>query len=309
MKVLISGGAGFIGSHVTEELLNHHYDVVLIDNLATGSSSNVPNNVKFYNYDLNDPEMEYVFEMEKPDIVIHLAAQASVTASMRDPYMDFYTNTAGTLRLLLLTNKYQVKKFLFASTAAVYGEPLYFPIDEKHKTNPQSYYAQSKFSAENYITLYEVLNGLDSCILRFSNVYGPRQNPNGEAGVISIFINKFLNKETVSIYDGSQTRDFIYVKDVASACRHAIASEKKGVFNVSSGTETTINDLFNLLAKEFDSDLSPSYKPLRQGEIERSVLDNKKAKFELGWNAEHSLLEGLKETVKYYMNEVAVYKY
>lgn len=304
MKVLISGGAGFIGSHVTEELLKYYYDVVIIDNLTTGLSGNMPKNIRFYHFDLNDPEMEYVFEKEQPDIVIHLAAQASVTTSMRDPYLDFFTNTAGTLRLLLVAKKYKVKKFLFASTAAVYGEPSYLPVDENHITNPGSYYAQSKFSAENYIALYDTLNGLDSCILRFANVYGPRQNPNGEAGVISIFINRLLTEKQISIYDGSQTRDFIYVKDVATACRLAIESDKKGVFNISSGTETTINDIYHHISSVMDVKTFPIYEPLRQGEIVRSVLANEKAKHELHWKPQYSLIEGLTKTVASYMKEM-----
>lgn len=308
MKVLISGGAGFIGSHVTEELLNNNYDVVVIDNLTTGSPSNMPDNVRFYHSDLNDPELEYVFEIEKPDIVIHLAAQASVTISMDNPYMDFFTNTAGSLKILLLSKKYKVKKFLFASTAAVYGEPLYLPIDEKHEINPQSYYAQSKFSAESYIKLYAKLSNLESCILRFSNVYGPRQSSNGEAGVISIFINQLLNDEKVSIYDGNQTRDFIYVKDVANACRCAIESGGSGVFNVSSSTETTINDLFHLISEVIGVNSLPTYKPLRQGEVERSVLDNRKARKELNWNTQHTLLDGLKETSAHYSKDTT-YEY
>ena len=308
MKVLISGGAGFIGSHVTEELLNNNYDVVVIDNLATGVPENVPDNVRFYHSDLNDPELEYVFEIEKPDIVIHLAAQASVTMSMENPYDDFFTNTAGSLKVLLLSEKYQVKKFLFASTAAVYGDPLYLPIDEKHEINPESYYAQSKYSAESYIKLYTKLSDLESSILRFSNVYGPRQNPNGEAGVISIFINQLLNEEKVSIYDGNQTRDFVYVKDVAKACRLAIESKGGGVFNVSSSTETSINDLFRLISEIIGVNSLPTYKPLRQGEIERSFLDNRKAQQELKWNTQYSLLTGLKETITSYTGN-PIYEY
>lgn len=300
MKVLISGGAGFIGSHVTEELLSHGYEVVIVDNLTTGLSGNLSKKVKFYHFNLDDPGVEYVFKKEKPTLVIHLAAQASVSMSMRDPYLDFFTNTAGTLKLLLLSKKYQVKKFLFASTAAVYGQPMYLPIDEKHLIDPQSYYAQSKLSAESYIKLYDMLNGLDSCILRFSNVYGPRQNPEGEAGVVSIFINRLLQQKNVLIYDGTQTRDFIYVKDVAKACRLALESNQKGVFNISSGIETTINELYRLIAEEMNCKKPPVYKPLRPGEIERSVLDNRKARHDLRWKVQHTLKKGIKETILTY---------
>lgn len=303
MKVLVSGGAGFIGSHVTEELLKHNYTVVVVDNLSTGLTGHIPKNIKFYHYDLNDPKMELVFEKEQPDMIIHLAAQASVTISMNDPYLDFLTNAAGTLRLLVLAKKYKVRKLLFSSTAAVYGEPSYLPVDEKHPANPTSYYAQSKFSAENYISLYNTLNDLNCCVLRFANVYGPRQNPAGEAGVMSIFINKLLAKEQVTIYDGGQTRDFIYVKDVAAACRLAIESECKGVFNISSGRETTINDVYRLISNVLNVKGSPIYKSLRLGEIERSVLANDQAKLKLNWSPRYSLNEGLKETINDFTNK------
>ncbi|MBE1557080.1 NAD-dependent epimerase/dehydratase family protein [Sporosarcina limicola] len=300
MKVLLTGGAGFIGSHVTEELLKHKFQVVTIDNFVTGFQGNIPGKVKFYQMDLGDKRVELVFKQEKPDYVIHLAAQASVMASMTNPYLDFFTNTVGTVKLLDLSKKYNVKKFLFASTAAVYGEPLYLPVDEDHLIHTQSFYALSKYSAENYIKQYSTLNGLDSCILRFSNVYGPRQNENGEAGVISIFINRLLANETVDIYDGSQTRDFIYVKDVAVACRLSLEKEVKGVLNISSCIETEISELYDQIAGIMEINAQPSYEPKRVGEIEKSILDNQKARRELSWDLHHSLLKGLEDTVQYY---------
>jgi len=302
LKVLVTGGAGFIGSHVVEELLNSQYEVISIDNLVTGLQGNLPNNAKSYQVDLNDPDLEYVFELEKPDCVIHLAAQTSVTASMRDPYFDFYTNTVGTVKLLALSEKYTIKKFIFASSAAVYGEPSNLPIDENQLINPLSFYALSKYSAENYINLSDTFYGLNGCILRFSNVYGPRQNTNGEAGVVSIFIKRLLTGEDVTIYGGSQTRDFIYVKDVAYACRLALEKEKSGVFNISSCTETSIDDLFHFIASTAGIHSIPAYEMKRIGEIERSMLDNSKAFEQLDWRTHYSLLEGLKETLPYYSN-------
>ena len=300
LKVLITGGAGFIGSHVTEELLKHNFQVILVDNYVTGFPGNVPDGIKLYQMDLNDSKVELVFKNEKPDYVIHLAAQASVIVSMNDPYLDFFTNTAGTVNILHLSKKYNVRKFLFASTAAVYGEPLYLPIDENHLIYAQSFYALSKYSAENYIEHYSKFNNLDSCILRFSNVYGPRQNENGEAGVISIFINRLLANKEVKIYDGSQTRDFIFVKDVAVACRLALVGEAKGVFNISSCTETGIEDLYYQIAGITGYNTEPSYEPRRVGEIEKSILDNRKALQELSWNVEYTLKKGLEETTQYY---------
>lgn len=300
MKVLITGGAGFIGSHIVEELLNKKYEIVVVDNLVTGFFDNLPKEAKFYRMDLDDTEFEYVFEQERPDYVIHLAAQASVTASMKNPYLDFLTNTVGTVKTMLLSKKYKVKKFIFASTAAVYGEPSHFPIDERHLIDPQSFYSLSKHSAENYIKLIDTSSGIDSCILRFSNVYGPRQNTNGEAGVISIFINQLLANESIKIFGGSQTRDFIYVKDVAVACRLAMEGEHTGTFNISSCTETVINELYRLISEIIGERKTPVYESKRNGEIEKSILDNQKACRELGWILHYSLSEGLKETVEYY---------
>lgn len=300
MKVLISGGAGFIGSHITEELLAHGYEVVIIDNLTTGNPANIPTGVKCYRYDLDEAKVAAIFEKEKPMFVIHLAAQPSVAVSMRDPYLDFHINVAGTLKLLILAKKYNIKKFLFASTAAVYGKAKSFPIQESYSTNPESYYAQSKLSAENYITLYSLLNHFESCILRFSNVYGPRQNTMGEAGVISIFLSRLLQEKEICIYDGTQTRDFIYVKDVAAACRLALESDQTGVFNISSNVETTIQELYTCIAEEIGDCQAPIYKPLRNGEIARSVLDNQKAQHQLQWKVQYSLKKGLKETILAY---------
>lgn len=300
MKVLVTGGAGFIGSHVTEELLKHKFEVFVVDNCVTGFPGNVPDGVRLYQMDLNDSKVELVFKQEKPDYVIHLAAQASVIVSMNDPQLDFLTNTAGTVNILRLSKSYNVQKFLFASTAAVYGEPLYLPVDENHLIHAQSFYALSKYSAENYIELYSKYNNLNSCVLRFSNVYGPRQNENGEAGVISIFINRLLTNKKVNIFDGSQTRDFIFVKDVAAACRLALEGKAKGVFNISSCTETGIEDLYYQIARITRNDSRPSYQPKRVGEIEKSILDNRRALRELTWNVQYSLKKGLEETTNYY---------
>jgi len=300
LKVLVTGGAGFIGSHVVEELLNYQYEVVVIDNLVTGCYENLSKEAKLYELDVNDTSIEEVFKLEKPDYVMHLAAQASIMVSMSNPLLDLFTNTVGTLQLLLLSKKYCVKKFIFASTAAVYGEPFYLPIDENHSLDPQSYYALSKQTAEKYVEFNAKNNELNYCILRYSNVYGPRQNANGEAGVIPIFINKLLANENVCIFDGSQTRDFIFVKDVAKACRLALKSDRQGVFNISSGTETRVSDLYFFLTEEIVQNTVPLYKPLRVGEIKNSVLDNRRARTELDWSIQFSLSEGLKETIHYY---------
>ena len=299
-KVLITGGAGFIGSHVVDELLEHHYEVIIIDNLRTGSLANLKDQIKLYQFDINDPNVELVFELENPDYVVHLAAQTSVIASLDNPYLDFYTNTVGTVNMSLLSKKYNVKKFIFASTAAVYGEPSYLPLDEQHSVNPQSYYSLSKHSSENYVLLNGLLQGLDYCILRLSNVYGPRQNPHGEAGVVSIFINQLMAGEEITIYDGSQTRDFVYVKDVARAFCKTLSTAQNGLFNISSCTETKITDLFNLISKDLGLNSAPNFESERVGEIKQSILDNTKAQQVLEWSVRYPLNKGIKETIEHY---------
>ncbi|WP_301109836.1 NAD-dependent epimerase/dehydratase family protein [Sporosarcina sp.] len=301
MKVLVTGGAGFIGSHVVEELLNDQFEVIVLDNCVTGYLENLPENIKLFRMDINDSKVESIFEQEQPDYVIHLAAQASVMVSMNDPYLDFFTNTAGTVNILQLSKRYRVKKFLFASTAAVYGEPSYLPVDENHPIHASSFYALSKYSAEKYIQHYSTFNGLDSCILRFSNVYGPRQNANGEAGVISIFIDRLLADKKINIYGGNQTRDFIYVKDIAAACCLALVGDAKGVFNISSCTETTIEELFYQVSVVLGrTDIKPTYQGVRIGEVLNSMLDNRKAINEFNWHPRYSLAKGLQETIQYY---------
>ncbi|WP_203248019.1 NAD-dependent epimerase/dehydratase family protein [Sporosarcina beigongshangi] len=300
MKILVTGGAGFIGSHVIEELVNHQYEVVLVDNLVTGSLDNLLNMVKIYQFDINDPEIEYVFDKERPDYVIHLAAQVSVTASMNDPFFDLQANIVGTVKLISLAKKYNVKNFVFASSAAVYGEPNYLPIDENHRLHALSFYSLSKYSAEKYIELYDEKFGGNSCILRFSNVYGPRQNADGEAGVISIFIKKLVHGEDVEVFGGFQTRDFVYVKDVARACRLAIEGEHKGIYNICSGIEMSIEGLLAQVFEATGVTKTPIYQPIRVGEIERSVLDNRKITSSFDWRPRYSLPEGLRETVHYY---------
>lgn len=301
MKILLTGGAGFIGSHVAEQLVSHAYEVVVIDNLASSSTTYLPSGVRFYQMDINDAAVEVVFEKEKPDIVIHLAAQTSVVNSMKEPYFDFQTNTAATVKLLQYAVRFPIKQFIFASSAAVYGEPFHLPIDEKHAINPQSFYAVSKYSAEKYIHTFSQIHGFTSTILRFSNVYGPRQNTSGEAGVIGIFISKLLKGESCTIYGGGQTRDFVYVKDVASACRKAVESNKSGIFNVSSNDEVTINDLHECIAQKMLVDLSATYEPIRQGELLRSILSNRVTKTELAWVPMYSISNGLDETIRHFI--------
>lgn len=300
MKVLITGGAGFIGSHVVEECLSHNYEVIVVDNFSTGNINNISDVCKVYQVDINDSQLEKVFELEKPDMVIHLAAQASVMQSLEDPVADGEINILGTLKLLEYARIHTVKKVVLASSAAVYGNPVELPVNEEAPLDPLSFYSLSKRAGEQYVQLYESLYDLPCCILRFSNVYGPRQNPLGEAGVVSIFINQLIHREEISIYGGQQTRDFVYVKDVAKACLRAIESTKTGVYNISSCSEISINDLFSITSLLAGISMEPQKYPVRQGEIQQSVLANDKAKKELNWKNTYSLKEGLKETISTY---------
>ncbi|WP_419957283.1 NAD-dependent epimerase/dehydratase family protein [Psychrobacillus psychrotolerans] len=298
MKVLVTGAAGFIGSYVVKALVKENFSVIALDNLSTGKASNLVKDIPFYEIDITEKALENVFQEESPDYLIHLAAQSSVIESMSNPVEDCQANLFGTLNILRYARQYGVKKCVIASTAAVYGNPNIFPVVEDSKLSPLSFYALSKLSAENYILLYEKLFNLKSTILRFSNVYGPRQ-PNG---VITSHIKCLVEGEIPTIYDGNQTRDFIYVKDVASACIQSMLSEQTGIYNISSNTELSIKQLYKEIADLMDVHTEAVYEILREGEIERSVLSNFKAMDSLGWSPIYHIEEGLKETIHYYVN-------
>lgn len=299
MKVLVTGAAGFIGSYVVQALLEKKISVVAVDNLSTGKLTNLTEKVPFYKIDITDKALEKVFQTESPDYVIHLAAQSSVIESMINPVEDCQSNILGTLNILRYSKQYEVKKCVVASTAAVYGNPTTFPVREDSKLSPLSFYALTKLTAENYILLYEKLFNFNSTILRFSNVFGPNQ-PNG---VITSLIERLVKGETPVIYDGNQTRDFIYVKDVAQACIQSMLSKHTGIFNISSNRELSIKKLYKEISDAMGVDTEPVYESLREGEIERSILSNAKAIAYLGWSPTYLLEEGLKETIDHYVNQ------
>jgi UDP-glucose 4-epimerase len=292
----VTGAAGFIGSYVVQALLEQQISVIAVDNLSTGKLSNLSENVVFYEIDITQNDLEVVFQREKPDYVIHLAAQSSVIESMKSPIEDCQANLFGTLNILRYAKQYEVKKCMIASTAAVYGNPNELPVLEESKLTSLSFYALSKISAEKYAQLYERLFDVKSIILRFSNVFGPKQ----PKGVITNLIQKLITGETPVIYDGNQTRDFIYVKDVATACIQAILSENTGVYNISSGVETSINKLYEEISELIGLKNEPIYESLREGEIQQSVLSNEKAITTLKWNPSYSFVEGMEETIQYY---------
>ena len=302
MKILLTGGAGFIGSHVADLLTGDGHQVTIIDDLSKGKKKNIPEDATLCQLSITDPVVEKIFKDEQPDILIHHAAQISVSSSVKDPFNDMDINIRGTVQLLEASVKHRVKKIIFASTGgAIYGEHDYFPADENHPLRPLSPYGIAKLSAEKYLYFYYKTYGLKYTTLRYSNVYGPRQDPYGEAGVIAIFAEKMLgNAEPVINGTGDQTRDFVFVKDVARANLIAIKSDFLGEVNISTGEETTINQLFSMLKSITGSEAPEKHNPPLPGEQLRSVLAWEKAKKQLGWHPQTSLKQGLEETVQFF---------
>ena len=276
-KVLITGGAGFIGSHIVEKLLENNYNVIIIDNLSSGSIENIPNSdtLKFYQLNIEKDDLELVFQKETPDYVIHLAAQTSVNFSISHPYYDANMNVMASIKLLELCKKYNIRKFITASSAAIYGNPKYLPIDENHPTEPMSQYDLSKLTMEKYIKL----SGISYIIFRFSNAYGPRQKSSKESGVVAIFNNAMKNNEPINIYgDGEQIRDFIYVEDIANICIKAINSNVENeIINFSTNKGVSLNQLFKVMKSLYNYTLNANYLPERIGDIKNSILSNDKA--------------------------------
>ena len=297
MTILVTGGAGFIGSHIVDKLIDKGYTVIIADNLSAGNMHNVNPEAKFCKIDIRDPNLERIFQENTIDYVFHEAAQASVNKSIEDPYNDMTVNIMGSLNLFQLCKKYAVKKTIIASTAAVYGNPIYLPVDEKHSTEMLSFYGLSKFTMENYLKLLDI----DYLIFRYSNVYGPRQDANGEAGVISVFIDKILKKEPLEIHGtGKQTRDFIYVEDIAAANILGLETAiKNEVINVSTNTHSNIIELINILQNISRLEITTSFTKPREGDIEHSTLDNSKARDFLSWTNTVSLSQGLEKTLRW----------
>lgn len=300
MKVLVTGGAGFIGSHTVDMLFESGHEAVIVDNLSNGKRENINPSAKFYEADITRDDIESIFRKEKPDAVIHLAAQISLRKSLDNPEEDARQNILGTMRVLEASIGCGVKKIIYSSTAAVYGEPENLPVAETSKANPQSPYGLHKYAAEKCIELFNRLKGIDYTILRYSNVYGPRQDPLGEAGVISIFINRMLQNQAPEIFgDGNHTRDFVYVKDVARANLMALSPEKNGIYNVGSGKETSINEIFRTISSYACPGIDPVYLPHIK-EVERMAFDCSRIRRELGWEPSTHIENGIKETVDYF---------
>lgn len=302
MNVLITGGYGFIGSHVAERFLKAGCRIYIIDNLSAGNPKNVRFKHNFFRFDVEDPACEEIFRTNKFDIVVHLAAQINVVASIENPCLDTKSNVLGLTNMLHLSARYGVNKFIFSSSAAVYGNTEEVNINEDMKPDPVSPYGMSKLAGEIYCRKWNEVFGLNTICLRFSNVYGPRQGTKGEGGVVSIFLERMMQgKELVIFGDGNQTRDFIYVKDVAECIFKASDSNINGVFNLSTNTENSVNRLTEIL----DS-LGPvtgiQHKEEREGDIRRSCLDNNKIQNLIDWVPRYSFDEGLQHTFDWYVS-------
>lgn len=302
MKIMVTGGAGFIGSHVVDLLIDAGHDVVVVDNLATGRLSNLNPKARFYQIDIRSPEMEQVFQTERPEVVDHHAAQMDVRRSVADPIYDADINILGGLNMLNLSVKYGVRKFIHISSGgAVYGEPVYLPCDEKHPVQPLCPYGATKYMLELYLYMYKETYGLDYSVLRYPNVYGPRQDPNGEAGVVAIFTGQMLRNAPVTINGtGEQVRDYVYVKDCARANLLLLEKGSGRVYNLGFGIGTTVNQIFEGLRNITEYPLEPKHGPAKAGETFRIYLDASRAREELGWEPQVPLEEGLRHTVEYF---------
>jgi UDP-glucose 4-epimerase len=303
-KILVTGGAGFIGSNVADRFIELGHRVVIVDDLSTGFKRNLNPQAKFYQIDIRSKEVEKIFKKEKPEILCHHAAQVDLRRSLVDPIADAEINILGSLNLLYLSSKYKVRKIIFASTAGVYGEQNYFPADENHPQRPVSPYGMGKLVIERYLSFYKERYGIDYVTLRYSNVFGPRQRPKGEAGVVAVFCERLLNREKAVINgDGRQTRDFVYVSDVVESNALALDYPESDIFNIATGKETDINALFRLIKKEASSSQKEIRGPAMVEEQKRSCLDISKVKKLLGWEPEYSLEEGIKKTISFYREE------
>lgn len=300
MKVLVTGGAGFIGSHIVDQLLAEGHQVVVVDDLSTGSLDNVNPQASFVRLSVLDGELLGLFAREKFDAALHLAAQTIVGSSLEHPDIDARVNVLGTLQVLEGCRQHGVERIIFASSAAVYGDVAELPVPEEAPGQPASFYGLSKLTAERYIQMYHALYGLNYLILRYANVYGERQGDRGEGGVVSIFAGCLCRNNRLNIYgDGGQTRDFVYVGDVAAANVAAVTTPQTNrILNISSQTETSVNELAALFAEIAGEAACPAYHPARSGDILRSTLRNREACAALDWQPRIGLREGLERTYK-----------
>jgi len=304
-KILVTGGAGFIGSHLVDRLIKEGHKIVVVDNLSTGKKENLNKRAKFYKIDICSPKISEIFKKEKPEVVFHLAAQIDVRKSVENPVKDAKINILGSLNILENCRKFGTKKFIFASSGgAIYGETNLIPTPETHPARPESPYGLAKLLIEQYLEFYKKNYGLDYVSLRYSNIYGPRQNSKAEAGVIAIFVDKLLNDKTPTIFgDGSQTRDYLYVEDAVEAaliCTGLTRANLIPIFNIGTGKETSVNEIYSLISKMIGKNIKPIFAQAKAGDLKRSCLDSSKIKKDLGWQPKDDLKEGLKKTIEWF---------
>lgn len=305
MKVLVTGGAGFIGSHVVDCLIKQGHRVSIIDNLISGKKENVNRAAKFYLGDIKDRKLlDKVFQSEKPEVMIHFAAQKSVTHSVDDPIFDATENIIGSLNVFEAAKRNHAQKIIFTSTGgALYGNADQIPTSETQPIYPESPYGIAKYAIEHYLRFYATNYPIKTIILRLANVYGERQDPKGEAGVVAIFCGKIINHQEPTIF-GATTRDYIYVQDVARAIIKALACDENIIVNIGTGVESKVIDLVGYLSKEAGRSIKPKLKPKRPGELERSALDCSLAARKLSWQSETNLEVGLKQTFNWFKHHL-----
>src|SRR6266508_3167444 len=308
MKVLVTGGAGFIGSHLVDALIEAGHHVVIADNLwehGGGKMENINPKAGFHKMDIRDPALQNVFEKEQPEVICHLAAQHSVKISTDDPVHDASVNIFGLINLLQNATRFGVWKIIFSSSGATYGTVARMPVDENTPQHPESPYGTTKMASEFYLRFWKNMYGLDFTILRYGNVYGPRQDPLGEAGVIAIFSRQILLNEPVRMdWDGEQQKDYVYVRDVARANLLALDAGSGEAYCIACGKGTSVNTLYRGLVNEIGHEVEIRRAPKRPGDIYLTYFDCSKACHELGWEAEFSLEQGLRLTVHYFRENI-----
>lgn len=306
MKILVTGGAGFIGSHLVDRLIKEGHRAFVIDNLSSGKKENLNPKAKFYQTDIQNQEISAIFKKEKPELVFHFAAHIEARESVKNPIEDAEINILGSLNILKNCREFGVKKIIFASSGGeIYGAAKKIPTPENEPPQPLSPYGVTKLSVEKYLEVYYRLFGLPYKALRYGNVYGPRQNPHGEAGVVAIFTNKMLKNEQVFIHgSGRQTKDYIFIEDAIEATILSLKRGFIGPLNIATGKETSVLEIFDQIKKIIKSSVRKKHVPLPTIAFPRGCLDVKGAKKTLGWQPKYNFSEGLKKTVDWFKNEV-----